>query len=100
MSPGPLTLPKDDHPGLGVQGLEEGVYRPSLPSAAVDLQPPPRTVNDDIYFDDGLADELDFEHDGTVFDESIFDNNDTDRYGRPIPGAFGQAEEAMQGAQQ
>jgi hypothetical protein len=108
MSPAPLMLLKGDHPGT--QGPEEGipeeaVFRPSFPSAAVDQpaamnsQPPPR-ADDDIYFDDGLADELDFEHDGTVFDESIFDNNDTDQYGRPIPGAFAQAKEAMQAAHQ
>ncbi|KAK3343496.1 hypothetical protein B0T25DRAFT_625348 [Lasiosphaeria hispida] len=60
--------------------------------------PPKRNPDDDLYFDEGLADELDFQHDGAVFDESIFDINDTDQYGRPIPGAFAQAKEAMQAA--
>lgn len=105
--PDPLVLPKqDDTSGLGIQGVEahiadapqEPIFRSSHAPAA-NPQPPLRTENDDIYFDDGLADELDFEHDGTVFDESIFDNHDTDRYGRPIPGAFAQAKEAMQAAQ-
>ncbi|KAH7146533.1 hypothetical protein EDB81DRAFT_795433 [Dactylonectria macrodidyma] len=33
------------------------------------------------------------EWDDTPFDESIFDNNDTDQFGRPIAGAFAQAQE-------
>lgn len=58
---------------------------------------------DDLYFDQGLADELDFgghEEYAAPFDESIFDNNDTDQYGRPIPGAFAkaQAQRAMAAA--
>ncbi|SPQ27128.1 bae5bbc5-d414-463d-b882-f866e391ec8e [Thermothielavioides terrestris] len=73
---------------------------PNQSAAAPSTQPPPQALNDDLYFDDGLADELDFEHDGTVFDESIFDNQDTDQFGRPIPGAFAQAKEAMMAAQQ
>ncbi|KAK0719014.1 hypothetical protein B0T21DRAFT_374591 [Apiosordaria backusii] len=72
----------------------------SEPQSALTQAPPPRRIiNDDIYFDDGLADELDFTGDGFVIDESIFDNNDTDKYGRPIPGAFAQAQEAMRAAQ-
>ncbi|KAK3304755.1 uncharacterized protein B0T15DRAFT_419101 [Chaetomium strumarium] len=98
--PNPLRLSKqDDMSGLGIQGLEaastngapQSIYRPS--------QPPPR-ADDFLFIDDGLADELDFEHDGAPFDESIFDINDTDQFGRPIPGAFAQAKEAMQTAQQ
>ncbi|KAK0634408.1 hypothetical protein B0T17DRAFT_611426 [Bombardia bombarda] len=91
-------------PGLGIQGFditaeaENNAVAPQNNHQDVppDLPPPQRTVADDIYFDDGLADELNFEHDGTVFDESIFDNVDTDKYGRPIPGAFARAKEAMQ----
>lgn len=64
------------------------------PHAASAPRAPPK-YEDDIYFDDGLADELTFEHDGTKFDESIFDINDTDRYGRPIPGAFAKAQSLM-----
>jgi uncharacterized protein YihD (DUF1040 family) len=98
--PNPLRLSKqDDMSGLGIQGFEttatggvpQSVYRPS--------QPPPR-ADDFLFIDDGLADELDFEHDGAPFDESIFDINDTDQFGRPIPGAFAQAKEAMQTAHQ
>ncbi|AEO71886.1 uncharacterized protein THITE_2124761 [Thermothielavioides terrestris NRRL 8126] len=107
--PNPLSAPKpDDVSGLGIQGEGDGLtneprgslFRPSQSAAAPSTQPPPQALNDDLYFDDGLADELDFEHDGTVFDESIFDNQDTDQFGRPIPGAFAQAKEAMMAAQQ
>ncbi|KAK4460122.1 hypothetical protein QBC42DRAFT_273041 [Cladorrhinum samala] len=72
--------------------------QPSHQPAPVEV-PAKREKGDDIYFDDGLADELDFQSDGFVFDESIFDNQDTDKYGRPIPGAFAQAQEAMRAAQ-
>jgi hypothetical protein len=34
--------------------------------------------------------------DGVPFDESIFDNDDTDQYGRPLPGAFAQAKSARE----
>lgn len=58
-------------------------------------------TNDDLYFDGGMmgyaeefADDLaaEPEYDSVPFDESIFDNNDTDQYGRPVPGAFAQAQ--------
>ncbi|KAL2020092.1 hypothetical protein VTK56DRAFT_8896 [Thermocarpiscus australiensis] len=102
-------LPKSDEEvvGLGSQGLNTDpgasagtVFSPAHPTATTGLDPPVRAYNDDLYFDDGLADELDFEHDGTAFDETIFDINDTDQFGRPIPGAFAQAQEAMRAAQQ
>lgn len=107
--PLPLSLPKhDDIHDIDNEEMEiedaddpqEAVSRPSCVPVTGDSQRPARPENDDIYFDDGLADELDFEHDGTYFDESIFDNHDTDQYGRPIPGAFAQAKEAMVAAQQ
>ncbi|RCI14301.1 hypothetical protein L249_6080 [Ophiocordyceps polyrhachis-furcata BCC 54312] len=63
----------------------------------------PQTVSeDDLYFDDGYIDPSggEFAEDlatepefcGVPFDESIFDNNDTDQFGRPVPGAFAQAQ--------
>ncbi|OHF03168.1 hypothetical protein CORC01_01552 [Colletotrichum orchidophilum] len=62
------------------------------------LSPAPLAVpkKDDLYFDNGLLDELEFagEGDGSYFDESIFDLDDTDKYGRPIPGAFARAQAA------
>ncbi|KAK3315539.1 hypothetical protein B0H66DRAFT_565557 [Apodospora peruviana] len=105
-----MTFPskqEGDAPGLGIHGLiisqesphDEMPVQPDFQPPSVDLSVPRTTNADDIYFDDGLADELDFEHDGTVFDESIFDNLDTDKYGRPIPGAFARAHEAMRAAQ-
>ncbi|KAK3370948.1 hypothetical protein B0T24DRAFT_627422 [Lasiosphaeria ovina] len=94
--------------GLGILGPSDAaqsvpngeLFRPSYQISPADSQPAAKTRPDDLYFDDGLADELAFVHDGTVFDESIFDINDTDKYGRPIPGAFAQAQEAMRSAQQ
>ncbi|KAF5027190.1 hypothetical protein F66182_678 [Fusarium sp. NRRL 66182] len=95
--------------GLGIQGLD--VPRvPSLENEAAfqknhDLPPinTGRSLNDDeLYYDDGM---LEFERnefaedlaappewDDTPFDESIFDNNDTDQFGRPIAGAFAHAQ--------
>ncbi|EWY86473.1 hypothetical protein FOYG_11008 [Fusarium oxysporum NRRL 32931] len=94
--------------GLGIQGLD--VPRvPSLENEAAfqknqDLPPidTGRQLNDEeLYYDDGM---LEFERnefaedlaappewDDTPFDESIFDNNDTDQFGRPIAGAFANA---------
>ncbi|KAK3990672.1 hypothetical protein QBC44DRAFT_60385 [Cladorrhinum sp. PSN332] len=102
------ALPKleDAAGGLGIHAAEvekettpeDSIYRPSHQPAPVSLQANANN-DDDIYFDDGLRDELDFQDDGFVFDESIFDNNDTDQYGRPIPGAFAQAQDAMRAAQ-
>jgi hypothetical protein len=93
------SLP-DAMAGLAIQGLH--ITRPAQLSNQIaaeknqELLPviaPLRVPLDDpdLYFDDGeFADE--FENDGTAFDESIFDNNDTDQYGRPIPGLFAQSQ--------
>lgn len=75
----------------GVAGAPE---QPEVPQA-VGASRPPAEYEDDIYFDDGLADELLFEPEGEKFDESLFDLNDTDQYGRPIPGAFAKAQSLM-----
>ncbi|KAK2603958.1 hypothetical protein QQS21_003893 [Conoideocrella luteorostrata] len=64
--------------------------------------------DDDLYYDDGmigfdddLADDLatlpDTRH--QPFDESIFDDNDTDQFGRPVPGAFKQAQSLRRAAE-
>ncbi|KAI1635666.1 hypothetical protein F4809DRAFT_613018 [Biscogniauxia mediterranea] len=50
--------------------------------------PKPTDKDDELYFDDGLIHDFDGEGDGSTFDESIFDLDDTDQYGRPIPGLF------------
>ncbi|RTE78800.1 hypothetical protein BHE90_006726 [Fusarium euwallaceae] len=102
--------------GLGIQGLD--VPRvPSLENEAAfqknqDLPPinMGRSLHDDdLYFDDGmLGFENEFaedlaappEWDDTPFDESIFDNNDTDQFGRPIAGAFAQAQSERRAAKE
>lgn len=58
-----------------------------------------REDDNELYFDNGLADELDFQGDGTHFDENLFDLDDTDQYGRPIPGAFARAAEQARARQ-
>lgn len=53
------------------------------------------TTDKELYFDEGLLEELRMEADEiqeSTFDESIFDIDDTDQFGRPIPGAFAQAQ--------
>jgi len=104
----PLDMPQfpcppkhDDEPGLGIQGLSVTSNPNDQHLDSEGILPAKRERrDDDLYFDGGLADELDFEHDGVAFDESLFDIEDTDQYGRPIPGAFAQAKEAMQAALQ
>ncbi|KAH8881350.1 hypothetical protein GQ53DRAFT_754499 [Thozetella sp. PMI_491] len=91
---------EDSVAGLGIHGLPDADHKllysgPGFPPQRFPPASIPRSAaagGDDLYFDEGLADELDFEHDGEEFDESIFDNHDTDQYGRPIPGAFAQAQ--------
>ena len=96
-------LPKssDGSPGLGISSGPIAQPEPEEKSLETIQQAPVEgRRNDDLYFDDGLADELDFQHEGPAFDESLFDLEDTDRFGRPIPGAFAQAQHAMMVAQQ
>jgi hypothetical protein len=70
--------------GIGIQsgiGLEE---QPAPPEPEIEDFPRPTTLDDDdLYFDDGViagpGDE-----DNVEFDESVFDNIDTDKYGRPL----------------
>lgn len=53
------------------------------------------STDKELYFDEGLLEELRMEADEiqkSTFDESIFDIDDTDQFGRPIPGAFAQAQ--------
>ncbi|UNI19765.1 hypothetical protein JDV02_005924 [Purpureocillium takamizusanense] len=92
-----LRLPLSDQSptsqasGLGIQDAVE-----SKPVGS-----PEPVQGDDLYFDDGMigledefAEDLAAtpEYDAAPFDESIFDNNDTDQFGRPVPGAFVQAQ--------
>ncbi|OTA90624.1 hypothetical protein M434DRAFT_397880 [Hypoxylon sp. CO27-5] len=92
----PKRPPERDTPtGLGIQGLETVNEMPEKMS--FQQQPPeamtqkPLAKDDELYFDDGLIHEFDGEGDGSTFDESLFDLDDTDQYGRPIPGLFAKA---------
>ncbi|EPE09379.1 hypothetical protein F503_07155 [Ophiostoma piceae UAMH 11346] len=64
-----------------------------VPIPAQQLEP----RRDDLYFDQGLADELDFgaPDNSAPFDENLFDLPDTDQYGRPLPGVFAAAQAAQ-----
>lgn len=81
--------------GLGIQGLEPVTEVPEL----INQQPTEQRMkekshlspDDELYFNDGMIHEFDGEGDGSAFDESIFDLNDTDQYGRPIPSMFANA---------
>ncbi|CRK21197.1 hypothetical protein BN1708_013027 [Verticillium longisporum] len=113
--PAESSLPSDcDHDvaGLGIRGLNLADHTDSLAveqtsvserTATADDPTPagPPARKDDLYFDGGLLDEMEFagEGDGSTFDESIFDMIDTDKYGRPIPGAFAAAQASRQASQ-
>ncbi|KAG6016997.1 hypothetical protein E4U54_008653 [Claviceps lovelessii] len=70
-------------------------------------------LGEDLYYDDGMIDleedegnsisgnnmEL-LETNAQPFDESIFDDDDTDQFGRPVPGAFQHAQSLRRAAQQ
>lgn len=91
-----------DADGVGIQGSEaprKTQYDPTIFQErrhqqiddAGDLV---GTTDKELYFDEGLLEELRMEADEiqeSTFDESIFDIDDTDQYGRPIPGLFAQA---------
>ncbi|XXG97494.1 hypothetical protein Hte_003798 [Hypoxylon texense] len=83
---------RDTPTGLGIQGLESA-SEPMSPQQQLQDISQPRTLSkdDELYFNDGLIHDFDGEGDGSAFDESIFDLDDTDRYGRPIPGLFANA---------
>lgn len=95
---GSSTLPKveqvgDDQTaqGLGLQGIDTKLtpellrQRPHVVTSNGNALPPISGIDeDDLYFDDGIIDELGDGDDGVEFDESVFDNVDTDQYGRPL----------------
>lgn len=100
----PLThddLPDGD--GLGIQGSEAPrktsydptVFQERRHQQIDDGGDLAGTGDKELYFDEGLLEELRMEADEiqeSTFDESIFDIDDTDQFGRPIPGAFAQAQ--------
>ena len=73
--------------GLGLQGIElssDAEAKEGVSSTKERGFPRPHSLDDDdLYFDDGIIGEQDADDAGD-FDESVFDNVDTDRYGRPI----------------
>ncbi|KAI2617499.1 hypothetical protein GGR54DRAFT_607900 [Hypoxylon sp. NC1633] len=81
--------------GLGIQGMNNIKESHEQPSSQQEPQAPTLKKrldkDDELYFDDGLIHDFDGEGDGSAFDESIFDLEDTDQYGRPIPGLFANA---------
>jgi hypothetical protein len=79
------------YPGLGLQGLEEIQDTDNSQTlndpvhAAPGLAPSskPSLNDDDLYFDDGIIDPPN-DDEAAEFDESVFDNDDTNEYGRPL----------------
>lgn len=87
--------------GLGIDNHGTPMADTSAAPAALQPHPPSQYRDDDMYYDDGVlgyegefAEDLaaEPEYDSVPFDESIFDLDDTDEYGRPLPGAFAKAQ--------
>ncbi|KAI9733790.1 MAG: hypothetical protein M1818_007057 [Claussenomyces sp. TS43310] len=85
-------VPEEDtkENGLGLLGVKDAQLGPeSSPEARAAsttkvLLPSNADDHDDLYYDDGLIDDIDDMGGGAEFDESVFDNEDTDEYGRPM----------------
>ncbi|KAK6955637.1 hypothetical protein Daesc_003279 [Daldinia eschscholtzii] len=89
--------------GLGIQGLEtvnEMSEQSLFQQRQQEETPRQLSKDDELYFNDGLIHDFDGEGDGSTFDESIFDLDDTDQYGRPIPGLFANALSQRKAAQE
>ncbi|KAH6604936.1 hypothetical protein Trco_006643 [Trichoderma cornu-damae] len=120
LSPEPNSIadrgPDAEAPGPGIGGADVSASSQTPgtergPGSHSTAKPPAQgayrgIADDDLYFDEGMASfggvfaedlaggPVD---DGVPFDESIFDNDDTDQYGRPLPGAFALAKSAREG---
>lgn len=106
----PIPEDASDVAGLGIQGLHHQPKPQYDPTVFQERRNLPiddgnsriaDTQDKELYFDEGLLEELRMEADEiqqSNFDESIFDIEDTDQFGRPIPGAFAQAQ-AMRAVQ-
>lgn len=87
-----LSLPnqKLEVKGLGLHGVPTSRFM--QPPASQALEPnvtrefprPAKVDDDELYFDDGIIGDLADGEDEAEFDESVFDNVDTDQYGRPL----------------
>lgn len=85
--------------GLGIQGLEDPPttqYDPTVFQERRNLPPiedMERGQDKGLYYDGGLLEELQMEA-GEIqesqFDENLFDLDDVDQFGRPLPGVFQQ----------
>jgi hypothetical protein len=66
-------------------GLEPGLKpAKSNDSKSSEYSQPSGMEDDDLYYDDGLIEELTEGHEASEFDETVFDKVDTDEYGRPL----------------
>ncbi|APA09732.1 hypothetical protein sscle_05g045020 [Sclerotinia sclerotiorum 1980 UF-70] len=92
---GEQSTSEANHQGLGIltqnlhESREDVVQQQS--SKSTSFPPISGLDDDDLYFDDGmigLEGEADSGENAGAFDESVFDNNDTDQYGRPIKDQF------------
>lgn len=90
-----ISLEQDFEEEEATQRRQDPPVKPQwLPDAQSDYgishQKPYANTDDDMYFDDGTFGFDDDDEEpipmagGGDFDESVFDNNDTDEYGRPI----------------
>lgn len=76
--------------GLGLQGIvinlsiNPATQTSSQPNPMERFSQPTKLEDDDLYFDDGIITGLGDGDDEIEFDESVFDNIDTDEYGRPL----------------
>lgn len=86
----PNTAPNRELSGLGLEGLgldddSVPITEPLVPFRQSQIFAPKKVLDeDDMYFDDGMIGLNDYNPEGPEFDESIFDNDDTDQYGRPL----------------
>jgi hypothetical protein len=82
----PTSLTDEETQGLGLE--EFGLRQSKEPSPVIEPESdfPQATGidDDDLYFDDGIITGPGNESDAVEFDESVFDNIDTDEYGRPL----------------
>jgi hypothetical protein len=72
--------------GLGLTGVDFGDRRDQNLPKSISTQTITQAAfeEDDMYFDDGEIGHLEDTHDEIQFDESIFDKEDTDEFGRPL----------------
>ncbi|RYP63137.1 hypothetical protein DL769_007048 [Monosporascus sp. CRB-8-3] len=88
----PLQSPRmNNSAGLGIQGSEANGRAAHPNGQPAMARGEVLNKDDELYFVDSLMHNFDGEGDGSAFDESIFDLDDTDQYGRPIPGMFARA---------